>query len=349
MGLSPAVEVAAARKGREESCGGDVRWGRVRWRHRARGCRQRRAQEPGFLSLSLLRPEASEPPGPRQKPLSGEDEPCSSPGGERGAGADPAPARCFLVEHGWTWAEPSPLARRRGPSSPRVPGAHGGAPARSLGRSHVPAGSLEPRVCLCSWRWCGKAALPRVNGNPGTKCCGRGQPEVAASWAPCPRPALGLPVPAGRRSQAWGEASSTLIHKSWGSFLVEPCSSNWKGAGNPSVWRALEPLFERSVIFQSNSLPKPPFIKYSWDPFSPGTPSPRLSPKNQSGSSACSNASCVFGSLGLPSPPPASLHLPPVPVSFQGSSVGWGCAGSGSMGKARLTEREGAGRSAGAM
>lgn len=91
----------------------------------------------------------------------------------------------------------------------------------------------------------------------------------------------------------------------------KPCSSNWKGAGNPSVWRALEPLFERSVIFQSNSLPKPLFIKYSWDPFSPGTPSPRLSPKNQSGSSACSNASCVFGSLGLPSPPPASPHLPP--------------------------------------
>lgn len=127
----------------------------------------------------------------------------------------------------------------------------------------------------------------------------------------------------------------------------KPCSSNWKGAGNPSVWRALEPLFERSVIFQSNSLPKPLFIKYSWDPFSPGTPSPRLSPKNQSGSSACSNASCVFGSLGLPSPPPASPHLPPVPVSSQGSSVGWGCAGS--VGKAWLTEREGAGLSTGAM
>lgn len=116
--------------------------------------------------------------------------------------------------------------------------------------------------------------------NPGTKRCGWGHPEVAGSRAPCPGPALGLPGPAGRCSL------SALIHKLWGSFLVEPCSSNWKGAGNPSVWRALEPLFERSVIFQSNSLPKPPFIKYSWDPFSPGTPSPRLSPKNQSGSSA---------------------------------------------------------------
>lgn len=56
---------------------------------------------------------------------------------------------------------------------------------------------------------------------------------------------------------------SALIHKSCGCFLVEPCSSNWEGAGNPSVWRALEPLFERSVIFQSNSLLEPPFIKYS--------------------------------------------------------------------------------------
>lgn len=113
-----------------------------------------------------------------------------------------------------------------------------------------------------------------------------------------------------------------------GSFLVELCSSNWKGAGNPSVWRALEPLFERSVIFQSNSLLKPAFIKYSWDPFSPGTPSPRLSPKNQSGSSACSNASAFSGAWGC--------HLLPLPPSVPspGSSDGWGCAGSGRAGKA---------------
>lgn len=79
-----------------------------------------------FPSLSLLHPEASEPLGPQTEAALGvEDEPCSSLGGERGARADPAPARCFLVEHGWTWAEPSPSARRRGPSSPRVPGAHG--------------------------------------------------------------------------------------------------------------------------------------------------------------------------------------------------------------------------------
>lgn len=110
-----------------------------------------------------------------------------------------------------------------------------------------------------------------------------------------------------------------------GSFLVEPCSSNWKGAGNPSVWRALEPLFERSVIFQSNSLLKPAFIKYSWDPFSPGTPSPRLSPKNQSGSSACSNASAFSGAWGCHLLPPP----PSVPVPSPGSSDGWGCAGSG--------------------
>lgn len=126
VGLSPAVEVTASRKGREESWGGDVRCGRVGWRHGARGWRQRRAQEPGFPSLSLLHPEASEPLGPQTEAALGvEDEPCSTLGGERGAGAGPAPARCFLVEHGWTWAEPSPLARRRGPSSPRVPGAHG--------------------------------------------------------------------------------------------------------------------------------------------------------------------------------------------------------------------------------
>lgn len=115
-----------------------------------------------------------------------------------------------------------------------------------------------------------------------------------------------------------------------GSFLVEPCSSNWKGAGNPRVWRALEPLFERSVIFQSNSLPKPPFIKYSWDPFSPGTPSPRLSPENQSGSSACSNASAFSGAWGCHLLPPP----PSVPVPSPGSGDGWGCAGSGSAGKA---------------
>lgn len=92
-------------------------------------------------------------------------------------------------------------------------------------------------------------------------------------------------------------------------------------------------MFERSVIFQSNSLPKPPFIKYSWDPFSPGTPSPHLSPKNQSGSAACSNASCVFGSLGLPSPPPASPCFPALPISSQGrSSDGWGCTSKGIRG-----------------
>lgn len=178
---------------------------------------------------------------------------------------------------------------------------------------------------------------------------------MVGSRAPCPGPALGLPVPAGRCSQAWGEAGDALIHKWWGSCLVEPCSSNWKGAGNPSVWRALEPLFERSVIFQSNSLPKPLFIKYSWDPFSPGTPSPRLSPKNQSGSSACSNASCVFGEPGAAISSSHLPHLPPVPVSSQGSRVGWGWAGSGSVGKGSWGRhgswggREEAGLSPGAM
>lgn len=158
------------------------------------------------------------------------------------------------------------------------------------------------------------------------------------------------PVPAGRCSQARGEAGSALVHASWGSFLVEPCSSNWKGAGNPSVWRALEPLFERSVIFQSNSLPKPPFIKYSWDPFSPGTPSPRLSPKNQSGSSACSNASCVFREpwgcrLRLP-PPPISPPTSPAsrpPVSSQGGSGGWGSRG-GTSGTERWGDVAGCGQ-----
>lgn len=112
-----------------------------------------------------------------------------------------------------------------------------------------------------------------------------------------------------------------FIHKSCGCFLVEPCSSNWKGAGNPSVWRALEPLFERSVIFQSNSLLEPLFIKYSEDPFSPGTSNPRLSLKNQSGSSACSNAACIFREPGAAI---SSSHL----ISSQSSHSGWGCAGS---------------------
>lgn len=159
---------------------------------------------------------------------------------------------------------------------------------------------------------------------------------------PCPRLVLGLPVLASWCSQAWGAASSTLIHKLWGSFLVEPCSSNWKGAGNPSVWRALEPLFERSVIFQSNSLPKPLFIKYSWDPFSPGTPSPRLSPKNQSGSSACANASCVSGAWGchLLLPPPPISPLSPSPP---GAAALDGAVPAAEPGKPQLTGREGAG------
>lgn len=53
------------------SRGGDVRWGRVGWRCRARGWRQRCAQAPAFPSLALLHPAPSESPGPRQKPLSG--------------------------------------------------------------------------------------------------------------------------------------------------------------------------------------------------------------------------------------------------------------------------------------
>lgn len=43
------------------------------------GWRQRRAQEPGFPSLSLLHLETREPPGPQTGATLGvEDEPCSS-------------------------------------------------------------------------------------------------------------------------------------------------------------------------------------------------------------------------------------------------------------------------------
>lgn len=86
-------------------------------------------------------------------------------------------------------------------------------------------------------------------------------------------------------------------------------------------------MFERSVIFQSNSLLEPLFIKYSEDPFSPGTSSPRLSLKNQSGSSACSNASCIFsGAWGchLLLPP----HLPPEQPLRMGLCRQWSWCGS---------------------
>lgn len=74
------------------------------------GWRQRRAQEPGFPSLSLLHLEAREPPGPRQEPLSASRmSPAAARRRDRSRGGS-CQGRCFLVELGWTWAEPSPLA-----------------------------------------------------------------------------------------------------------------------------------------------------------------------------------------------------------------------------------------------
>lgn len=238
---------------------------------------------------------------------------------------DPASDRCFLTEHGWTWVGPSPWAWRRGLSSLWVSGLTG------VPWIHVPVGSLEHHVCLCSWHCCGKATPPHKNRNPGL-AGDRGQVPHPGQHQDC----LSWPASA----PGGGERPAPLSFMNHGgSFLVEPCSSNWKGAGNPSVWRALEPLFERSVIFQSNSLLKPAFIKYSWDPFSPGTPSPRLSPKNQSGSSACSNASAFSGAWGCHLLPPP----PSVPVPSPGSGDGWGCAGRGSSGKAAGRSGMGAG------
>lgn len=75
---------------------------------------------------------------------------------------DPAPDRCFLAEHGWTWVGPSPWAWRRGLSSPWVSGLTGVPVPGSM----FPAGSLEHHVCLCSWHCCGK---PRCHTRTGTQ------------------------------------------------------------------------------------------------------------------------------------------------------------------------------------
>lgn len=68
--------------------------GWVGWRSRAQGRGQRRAQEPGCPSLSFLHPGDKELPGPRQKLLWGEDEPCSSPGGGEEPGGS-CPSQVF--------------------------------------------------------------------------------------------------------------------------------------------------------------------------------------------------------------------------------------------------------------
>lgn len=213
------------------------------------------------------------------------------------------------------WAQPLGLAPRT--ELPMGVRAHRSARARI----HVPCWLLGESCVPVFMALLWKTTLPHKNRNPGMAGDRRqvprpGQCQDCPSW------------PAGAAGCGERPAPLSFMNRG-GSFLVEPCSSNWKGAGNPSVWRALEPLFERSVIFQSNSLPKPPFIKYSWDPFSPGTPSPRLSPKNQSGSSACSNASAFSGAWGCHLLPPP----PSVPVPSPGSGDGSGCAGSGSTGR----------------
>lgn len=238
---------------------------------------------------------------------------------------DPFPDRCFLTEHGWTWVGPSPWAWRRGLSSPWGSGLPG---------VPVPGSTfLEHPVCPCAHGIAvGNPHRQTRAGTQGWLVTGDRCHILAGDRRQVPHPGQSqdcLSWPAS--TSGGGERPTPLSFMNCGgSFLVEPCSSNWKGAGNPRVWRALEPLFERSVIFQSNSLPKPPFIKYSWDPFSPGTPSPRLSPENQSGSSACSNASAFSGAWGCHLLPPP----PSVPVPSPGSGDGWGCAGSGSAGKA---------------
>lgn len=121
VGPSPAVEVAAARKGgRKAGRRRALGQGRVEVQSsglEAEACAGARFPKSGFTPSGAKRV-----PGPQtEAALGGEDEPCSSLGRERGAGADPAPARCFLVEHGWMWAEPSPLAPCRGPRSPPAP------------------------------------------------------------------------------------------------------------------------------------------------------------------------------------------------------------------------------------